>query len=254
MEDNKKSKNNIIPPNEPKLISGKLGAFLDNFWYHYKWHTVAVIFILIVLTVCTLQMCNKEKYDSFVLYAGEHEIKKTTDTADVSPYVTTISSLKRITDDFDENGTVSVSLRDLFLMSNEEIKAAEAEKGYEVNYTLLSENKATLRDVLLVSNYYLCFLSEDVYLENKEIDGVPLFCEVEGYIKEGSDAKKYDDCAIYLSSTEYYSLPGIKELPSDTLIVLRRVSAVSSHFDKKGNEQAFKNAEIMFEKIINYKK
>ena len=32
---------------------------LSNFWYYYKWHTIVALFIVFVVTVCTLQTCSK---------------------------------------------------------------------------------------------------------------------------------------------------------------------------------------------------
>ena len=43
---------------------------LDNFFYHYKWHTVAALFLAIVIIVCSLQTCSKESYDVEIMYAG----------------------------------------------------------------------------------------------------------------------------------------------------------------------------------------
>ena len=49
---------------------------LDHFWFYYKWHTLAALFILFVLTVCFVQSCTKTDYDVNVVYAGPYEFTK----------------------------------------------------------------------------------------------------------------------------------------------------------------------------------
>ena len=50
--------------------------WLDNFWYHYKWHTIAVIFVLAVAIVCTVQLVNRSDYDAVIAYAGSKNVSK----------------------------------------------------------------------------------------------------------------------------------------------------------------------------------
>ena len=45
-------------------------AWLENFWYHYKWHTIASVFVLLVVTIITVQMCTRTTYDAYIVYAG----------------------------------------------------------------------------------------------------------------------------------------------------------------------------------------
>ena len=52
-------------------VQGRFLKWLDNYWYHYKWVTIVVAFFIIVFSVCTLQMCSKEKNDLIIVYAGE---------------------------------------------------------------------------------------------------------------------------------------------------------------------------------------
>ena len=43
---------------------------LENYWYHYKWHTLFGIFMLIIFSVCITQCAGKTEPDAMVLYAG----------------------------------------------------------------------------------------------------------------------------------------------------------------------------------------
>ena len=235
----------------PAPVSIKLSEKAENFWYHYKWHTIAAIIIVIIVTICTMQMCQKESYDAYILYAGSHEVKKTSSDGSTPPYAQTVSSLKRVTDDFNKNGEITISLKDLFLLTADEIKEVESETGLEVNYTLISENSQLLRDSVVYSEYYLCFLSKDIYEQYKMIDGVYIFKDLSEYIS-GYDVVMYDSSALYLSSTEFYTLPGISDFPDDTVVCIRNISPVASHWDKDGSEAGFAAAEAILKKILAY--
>ena len=79
-----------------------------------------------------------------------------------------------------------------------------------------------------------------------------MFASLAPYVKDGTNVSYYSDSAIYLNSTAFYTLPGISELPSDTLICLRNLSAFSSHFNKNDAKKAHENSKDLIENIINY--
>ena len=109
-------------------------AWLENFWYHYKIHTVAAIFALIVLVVLCVQTCSRVSYDAHILYAGPHEIKHSSD----GEYLNAVSSFKRVAEDFDGDGATNVNLLNLFVINDEEADALLAENpGKEINATLV---------------------------------------------------------------------------------------------------------------------
>lgn len=51
---------------EPKTFSEKA----QNYWFHFKWHTIGIIFLVVVMTILTAQCMGREKYDyEAVLFA-----------------------------------------------------------------------------------------------------------------------------------------------------------------------------------------
>lgn len=51
-------------------LQTKFGKWLENFWYHYKWQTVFVAFLLIVGVVSFVQCASETPSDVTVTYAG----------------------------------------------------------------------------------------------------------------------------------------------------------------------------------------
>lgn len=233
--------------------------WLDNYWYHYKWHTIAVIFVLVVAIVCTVQLVNRNEYDAVIAYAGSKDVSKKAENGDVAEIVTMQSSLKDVVDDVDENGEVSVSLETFFWLSASEIKALEAELAEkredggvveEINYALLTSNRDTVNSLILSSEYFLWFMSDDLYEYIKASSDESRFIDLAAMPDGDSTAEFYgeDTCAVYLKSTEFYKMPGICDLPEDTLIVVRRLGIGAN----KGTKKAYETALDTAKEIINY--
>lgn len=235
---------------------------LENFFYHYKWHTAVVAFLLIIAIVCSLQMCSKEQFDVYVLYAGSHNVSKIAEDGDLSEYVSIITELKDAAKDYDEDGKVSVSLDTLYMLSEEEIEKIEEEiqqsgkdgEGLSLNYAQLAENNSVFRDRMLYSEYYVCLLSESLFEAYREIDGYQRFVPLTPYLKDGSAAEFVigsQDAAVYLKSTSLGNMPAMSKLPDDTVIVLRAMSEVSAHFGNKENRELYRRSEELIKSILN---
>lgn len=231
---------------------GSVAGKLENFWYHYKWHTLIVLFILLVVTVCTLQMCKKESYDVYALYAGPTDVSKISDGG-IPPYSAMLSALKKMAADRDGDGAASPAFDTLFVMTNAEIDAyreAHKDDGTEPNVTKIKENLSVLEADILYGDYYVCFLSESLYNIYKTRDGVDLFVPLADYVGD-ADVEYVDACAVRLSSTAFGSSPGFADLPADTVICLRALTEVkNSGLGAKRNRALFIAAEETVKNIF----
>ena len=234
---------------EEVKITPSFRSRVENYWYHYKWHTIVAAFLVVVITVCTLQMCKKEEYDGFVMYAGSGEISKTSSDGDISDYAKSLSSFKEYFSDVSGDGEIGVSYVTLFLPSEDELRELESRDDYYVDYASISNNSDVFKDNMRYSTYYLVFLSEDWYTEYAE-KPEGYFESLEGFaLAEG--AERAGEYGVYLSSLAIYGQDGISSLPEDTVVCLRRMSAVASAFDKRENEEAYSAAKSAFSKIIS---
>ncbi len=226
---------------------------LENFWYHYKCHTIAALFAVIVLTVVTLQMCTKTEYDVHITYAGNYEIKKT--GAGVSPYGEAVKSLAKVTEDFDGDGQINVDFTNLFVVNEEERDALlGGNSKLEINETLVREDTKTLDSSIIYGDYYIFLLSERLFKEyESELEG-QLFASLSSYEKEGKSYEyaSEEKTGIYLRSLGISSLPTLSELPEDTVVCMRALSPVSSVFGKKENEKNFERSETVMRNILAF--
>ncbi len=225
----------------PKTLKEKI----SNFWYHYKWHSIVAVFIIIAILICSLQFCSKESYDIYILYAGSKQIGKTSSDSDVPEIVTVMTALKAVTDDFDGDGEKSISFQNYYYLSNEEASTL----GENINYSLLTQDKKTLESVIEHSEYYLLFISPAVYEQYKGEDG-RMFSYLTEFKAQNQNAEYYNDSAIKLSSLDFYSLPGISSLPDDTLICIKAPNLLASK--DSVHLEHIENAKSTLAKIINY--
>lgn len=248
----------------PAKKSG-IRLWFENFFYHYKWHTVIAFVLLLAVVVSSVQMCQKESYDVYVMYAGGYEVKKVNEGGNVSEYVTMMNSIRSVTEDFDGDGKVSVSLDALYMLSEAEIKKIEKELAeqnkndgtdYSLSYEQLSRNNNTFRDRMLYSEYYLCLLSEDIFNTYKSVDGFMRFMPLAKYVEEGKTVEYVEGSegtAVYLRSTGFAALPALVNLPENTVIALRVRSEVSAHFSDKENKELYRRSEELLKRMINYR-
>ena len=226
---------------------------LDNFWYHYKWHTIVTIFVLIVGIILTVQTCSRVETDIYVLYAGPHTVSRVSEAGNLSEYENAVTSFKKLGADYTDDGIVTTSFVDLFVVNSEEADKILADNpGKEINAALVKENTDTLRQKLLFGEYYLCFLSERIFKEYEAEYGAALFEPLAGYTKEGAEYEYASERGIYLRSLPFSSLPVVCDLPDDTVVCLRKFSEVANTIGRANNEENFKRGEDMMKKLLSY--
>ena len=227
---------------------------LENFWYHYKWHTIAVLVVIFIGVLLIAQMCSRTSFDSHILYAGYHEIKKTSSDGDTAPYAKILGELESIASDVDGDGERNVNFLNLFVINEEEASKLLADnRDFEVNETLVREDTSVFNHDIVYGDYYLCFLSERLYLEYEARYEGKLFSDLSKYT-DGLECEFVSDAktGIYLSSLKIYEKPAISRLPDDTVVVLRRISEFAGSVNKKSNQKKFAMGETMLKNILAY--
>ena len=223
--------------NEAKEKS-KLRLWVENYWYHYKWQTVFVVFFLIVGIICTVQAVENQKYDSFIMYAGDYQMSRV-------QVVDMENSFSRVVQDNDGDGKVNVAVRDLFLLSQEQIEEInDNDEGYKVNATLITSNWEIFDQEIMAGEATICLLSPMLFERVRDAGG---FLLVEEFVGE-ADVEYYDKYGVYLKSLPFSSLNGLSFLPDDTILCVRRASTMASIF---GREKEKKRHAINLESFKN---
>lgn len=208
-----------MPPVEP---GDKFFKWLDNFWYHYKWHTIFTIFIIIVLSVGIFQVAGKETPDVGIMYAGPRLLS-------LPEKNSMQSAVRQVMEDYNGDDKLGVELVSLMIMSEEQIKKAyedaeEQGKDILINAQFIREETNKFDNLTLAGDSVLCFLDPYLYERVLSSGGFMPLSEVFDEIPEAA----IDEYGVKLSETKFGQyFAGFNVLPDDTVLCIRRISTFS---------------------------
>jgi hypothetical protein len=221
---------------------------LENFWYHYKWHTIVAAVVVIIVAIVLSQLLSKPKYDAHILYAGDTQIKNTSVDGDLPHYQKLLSSLKRVVNDENGDGSIDISLQTLYALTEDQLAEISSDKTAQISLALTDSE--TLESALVVGEYYVCFLSEELFFKNDAIYDGAMFAPLEKYAASESIDYEYASArGIYLRSLPYSEFI---DLPDDTVVCLRSLNGYTQSINGKSNKQAFATGERVITNILNF--
>ena len=213
----------------------KFLKWLDNYWYHYKWHTIIVSFFLIIGVISVVQLFNRTSYDAYIMYVGDETIPDT-------QYQDIVDSLKKVSKDYNEDKEHNINFSKMSFISDEDHEMASTVNASTIQY--LSN--------MVVQPYYIYLMSPEVYDTYKDSGiFVPISEVVQGVPAEWY----YDDTAVCFDKTDYAnSFAGVNDLGEDTLLVLKIVPYSSSKSVTKAEKASYENHLDMLNNILSYRK
>ena len=241
-------------------------TWLDNFFYHYKWHTVAVLFVIAVIVICTMQTCSRTTFDTHIMYAGDKDVKMSAPSGETSEHEELLRAVKKYTPDRDGDGNRNIDLKNLYLPSDAEIARlealiaelkAEGKESFEIGYSLISSNRKTFSETLIFGDCYVYIISDHLLFENTSDPKSNPFAPIKEYLPEGAEYEtgnntesgKYalaGEWGVYLHSTPLSDEPGFSSLPENTVIAMRKLSVATSSLSREKAEAYFAyNEEIL---------
>ncbi len=241
--------------NEEPKQKGKIALWLENFWYHYKIHTIAAVFTVLVIVIVAVQFTSRSSYDIHIMYAGGKAMTHTASGDD--DYSKVLASLKRVTLDYDENGELQPNLHNLYIPSADEMEKLREEGRADMLTPTIQSDQKSLQTNMMLSDHYICLFSEELFREydknqnDSDTDTMYPFADIRAYVG-GNKADSYEyasDRGIYLRSTDFYKLPGISSLPEDTVLCIRIRSTV---YSSKENIDYYKSCEEVMRNILSY--
>ncbi|MBO4308831.1 MAG: hypothetical protein J5885_03275 [Clostridia bacterium] len=226
--------------------------WLDNVWYHYKWHIIIGIFAIVTLIVCLSQCSSRESYDLVITYAGGKTLNGTEQEG--------LSAALEVAlpEDFDGNGTKAVQLVTYGIYTEEELTAMYSYENSEGNRVLDNLNysnakKQSIDEGNAFSTFIktgecaVWFVSPYVYeLYHMETIAAPLSEIFGSDLPEGA----VNDYAVRLGDTAFYrSYAAVRELPADTYIVLTRQLV----YGKVAKDAFYENCRDTYVAIVKFR-
>lgn len=223
---------------------------LENYWYHYKWHTLITLFFVVFISIMVGQMCSKEEDDVYVLYAGPFSLtdEKKTELASCFEQL--------MPEDYDGDGKKNVALLDILLMTDEELYEAY-QNGYSalyLNESTVQSNQETLTVYAMAGDFVIFLIDADWYTNLHNVNAFVTIDELEelGVTFSGS-AKRYDDCAYYLNSLDFARFfTAFDCFPEDTLVCVRRPATTSVIKGEEKSREVYDRQIAYFKELVAF--
>jgi len=229
-------------------IENRFTRWFDNYWYYYKWPVIIGAFALIVVLICTVQMCSKETPDVNVVYAGSHSFDQNGPAEVAAAFSAVMPS------DYNRDGRKEVAVANLLAYSAEQIKAQEEAALAEgdslvVNGNFFAQEQQKFSQLLMSGEYTIVLAADWLYDSFKETGVFLPLAEALGE----RPAVTYDDCAVYLKDTpfgQYFT--ALQELPEDTVICCRRQGSLGTLLNQNKAEQTYLNGLDLFRAVMAF--
>ena len=138
-------------------------GFFENYWYHHKWATIIVGVALLIVLICTMQMCARETPDVYVMYAGPGFLTPN-EAREVQ------NSFRQVMEDYNGDGERGVMLNAINYLTDAQIKEKlDAAKKDDVDLIIdyAGNNEAYERFSLevLAGESVICILDPSFYAQ-----------------------------------------------------------------------------------------
>jgi hypothetical protein len=194
------------------LVQSPILKWLDNFWYHYKWHTVAVLFITFVLVVCITQCARKEKHDVVVMYAGPYLYSG-------EEMLTVKEELnKAVPGDFNGDGKKNAGLVTYQVMTDEQLLAYKEQAG-SVDTSYFTAQTSNCNNYLLTGECGILLIDRSLFEQLRDAERLRNLSEVFPALPSSA----IDEYGIDFSATSLSeNSEQLSKLPKDTVLCLLR--------------------------------
>ena len=228
---------------------------LDNFFYHYKWHSIIALFLVVVILICSLQMCGQKEYDLEVMYAGPRNLSNKQTVLDIQ------NAFADVAEDRTGDGVKSINLvsywvdDSLWDLTTEEKEELGADLGHLMNNSY--NNEKAFVDEIAAGNVVICLLSPYLFHMIDDEAGflrvTDVFPELAAYEEEVcvyDEDGKINRFGVVLNKTAFGEKAGLSSLPANTVLCVRKKAALSFWYNGKKAEEKHAYAVDVFRSAL----
>ena len=213
---------------------------LDNYWYHYKWHTLFGIFAFILAAVCITQCASQTEPDAMVMYVGKikNVLVPEKDSRDA-----TLEDIMK--EDYNGDGEKHVQVFQLIIPiaeTNGEYSYTDAQAP-----TNLSERQRMHTEIATGSSV-VYLLHPFIYEEVKELGVLRPLSEVLGYTPEDAT----DEYGIAISELNASRMTNLHYYPEDSILCIRYERTKEANAITPDDPEYYKANENFFRDLVEY--
>lgn len=220
---------------------------LDNFWFHYKFHAITTLCVVLMLAIMIPQCLFRPSYDAYILYAGPMM-----DCSGGETVQGVQSSLLGLgMPDYNGDGKREVMYRPLFLLSQEQQEEMAKEDPNFSRNTFLAENRNLFSSELAVGECYICLLDPSIFLDLKDDGWIVNMNEI---LAPGDiPVNGYDDFGVPLSSLDFGKyFAGFNNMPKDTVLCFRYMTVTADMAAGEQTSEKRQNAIDLFRRMLTF--
>ena len=183
----------IAPPPKPSeeaVLPTTSKDKAKNFWFHYKWHVIAGVFIATVLSILIAQCAGREKFDiKLVLFTYDNYLDSQTvkmeeyfegfcpdfdGNGEVNVGITSCSYSKNDFSNPEYNNTMATKLQSILVAQREIALYIVDEESYEFINSIPHENELFMKERVLFNKGF--YTACDIYKDLPLPEGLMLVC------------------------------------------------------------------------------
>lgn len=214
---------------------------LDNYWYHYKWHTLLGIFALAIISVCATQCIGKTESDAKIMYVGT--IKNMLDPEKDKRELTLEDDV--MSEDYNGDGEKKISVFQLIIPLSE--VAGEYSYDDAVAQTNNTERQRMYTEVTM-GDSVVYLLHPFLYEEVKDMGVLRPLSEIFDEIPEDA----VDEYGVAIAELYAYKRTNLRYFPEDCILCIRRERPKGSNSVNSDDHEFYENNVRYFKDIINY--
>ena len=228
------------------VIENRFLRWLDNFWYHYKWHVIIIAFFVFVGAVSFTQCTQREEGDVTLVFAGST-------TLNAEQHKNVVDVFNAVAPKDKDEKQLTTLLTQYSVYTEEEMKKACTNEDGTFSPSAFASFKQVTQDHLKTFGTYVMTGESGIWLVSEyvyEVQNLKKLAKPLNELFESVPEGAFDDYAIRLADTEIYQYyDALKVLPEDTLIVMSQPLVMGQIAD----EAIYQEFLDTYYTIVNFK-
>lgn len=201
------------------------GQWIENYWYHYKWHTIIGLLLVFALTVSVTQCALQPDYDLTCILYCDRTVLDTT-LGDLT------GELQPLCEDYDQNGE---TLLEVYNVSYDSSNTTAGTAGYA--------NTQKLMTLVSTADYMLYIVDEYGYQRLMNEDNMQLFETYDFLPDKDGTAWNWKGSKLQQSMSEH-------PLPENLYFCIRKIEGTPFADDQEAIARE-KNAVSLIKQVMD---
>lgn len=232
-------------------IENSFTKWFDNFWFYNKWKVIIAAFIVVLVTVCTLQTCSNISDDITLMYAGSYYVDRPAAEQMQKAFNAVMPR------DFNGDGQKLSDVAALNIFSEEQVNQRKEQAKndptvLEINGYANGQELSSFDNLITAGEYSVCILEDWLYERIAAGGAVRRLDDIFG--KDNVPGTAVDAYAIRFWETDFAKrfADEFEHIPENTVICLRTPISIGSLLNGKKSEKNYAFAEEMFRAIVEF--